>query len=832
MRTVLGVLRVVGIVLLAVVVLALTFLGYTITRSFPQTAGALTAPGLRGPVEIIRDVNGVPHLYADTPHDLFFAQGYVHAQDRFWQMDFWRHTTAGRLSELVGASQVETDMFLRTVGWWRVAEQEHALADGETRAILDAYTEGVNAYLGPRTYADLGLEYSLLALNGFDPSRKPYAWSAADSLAWGKAMAWDLSGSMDNEIMRAVLTEALGPQRTAEFLPAPPRDHPVIVPSPAVGALGLHRVRARIDDVRALFGNAFGEARRGIGSNNWVIHGSRTNTGQPLLANDPHLGIQMPAIWYLVGLHCRPVSADCPFDVVGYSLAGDPGVIIGHNARIAWGVTNVDPDVQDLFIEKINPANPNQYDVNGAWRDMTVIEETINVLGGEPVPVTIRYTRNGPLINDVFGDAESLISETVTINSVALDASYGLALRWTALETGQVFRAVLELNRAQNWDDFRNALRYWNVPAQNFVYADVDGNIGYQMPSNVPIRRSGDGTLPVPGWTDDYQWTGFIPFDELPYAFNPPQGYLATANQPVAGPEYPYLITASGFDMGYRAARINEMIRARPALSLEDMMTIHGDDKNLGAAEVLPALLALQFDDPELARAQAELRGWDLQMRMGSRPAAIYAGFFRWLVMETFWDEPLPKEYRPQGNDDTWVRLRVLMAQPNSAWWDDQGTGVIESRDDILRRAFAEGVADLKTRLGGSMEEWNWGRLHTSTFNNRVFGSTAWPAPIRALFNRGPFATSGGTSIVNATGFNLLREDPYAVTSVPSMRLIVDFSDFDNTRAIHTTGQSGHPYHAHYIDYAEKWRMIEYNTLPFTRAAVEAMKAETLTLRP
>jgi len=831
MKIVVGVLRTLGLLLLAVAVLAGLFAGYTITRSFPQTGGTLQAAGLEARVEVLRDANGIPHIYADTPHDLFLAQGYIHAQDRFWQMDFWRHTTAGRLSELVGESQVETDAFLRTIGWRRVAEQEYAQADAEMKAVLEAYAAGVNAYIGARTYADLGLEYSLLALNGFNPGQKPEPWSPADSLAWAKAMAWDLGGNLDDEIYRANIYQALGAEKAAQFLVSPPSDHPVIVPTPALGGLPLETLQARIAAMRAVFGNDFGDARRGIGSNNWVISGSRTDTGQPLLANDPHLSIQLPAIWYLVGLHCRTVSAACPYDVAGYSLAGDPGVIIGHNARIAWGVTNVNPDVQDLFIEKINPANPNQYEVNGAWVDMTLVKETIQVLGGEPVAVTVRYTRNGPIVSETYGDAQRLTAEAVAVNGTALGSGYALSLRWTALEPGQIFRSVLHINRAGNWDEFRAALRDWTVPSQNFVYADVDGNIGYQMPSNVPIRPQGDGSLPVPGWTDDYQWTGYIPFDELPYSYNPPQGYIATANQPVVGSDYPYLITATGFDMGYRGERINALIQAAGPLSMDGIAAIQGDNLNLGAQELLPALLALDFEDAELARAQAELRDWDLQMDMTSRPAALYAAFQAALTRNTF-DDDIPEAQRPGAGDETWVRFRSLLADPQSAWWDDAATPARETRDDILRRSLADGVAYLKETLGSTWEAWTWGRLHTSTFNNRVFGSEAWPAPIRALFNRGPYATSGGTSIVNATGYNIRRANPFEVISVPSMRQIVDVTDFDRTRVIHTTGQSGHPFHPHYIDFADKWRKIEYIPLLFSADAVRAAAVETLTLTP
>lgn len=824
------ILGVIGIVLVVVAILAGVFVGYTVTRSFPQTTGNIKVAGLKGTVEVIRDANGIPHIYADSAADLFMAQGFIHAQDRFWQMDFWRHTTAGRLSELVGESQVGTDKFLRTIGWRRVAEQEYAQADAEMKMILESYAAGVNAYIGSRAYADLGLEYSMLALNGFDPSQKPEAWSPADSLAWAKAMAWDLGGNMDDEIYRTRVYQLLGAERAREFLVNAPSDHPVIVPSPAFSGLKLDNVQAQIEGVRALFGNGFGDERRGIGSNNWVVGGSRTTTGEPLLANDPHLGIQMPAIWYLVGLHCRTLTAECPYDVIGYSLAGDPGVIIGHNNRIAWGVTNVNPDVQDLFIEKINPANPNQYEVNGAWVDMTLVKETINVLGGAPVEVTVRYTRNGPILDEVY-DSGDLIKEQLSVSGVQLDASYAMALRWTALEPGQIFRAVVHINRAQNWEEFRTALRDWTVPSQNFVYADVDGNIGYQMPSNVPIRAKGDGSLPVPGWTEEYQWQGYIPFEELPYSFNPPQGFIATANQPVMGPDYKYLITATGFDMGYRGERINELLAADDAVSAEDIARIQGDDKNLGAVELLPTLLALKFDEPELAAAQEELRNWDAQMHMDSRPAAIYAAFQAALTRNTFYDE-FPEGWRPSAGDETWVRFRTLTADAQNVWWDDVNTPATEARDEIVRRSFADGVTYLKETLGEATSGWSWGKLHTSTFNNRVFGSTAWPAPIRMLFNRGPFATSGGTSIVNATGYNIQRDEPFAVTSVPSMRQIVDMQDFDRTLVIHTTGQSGHPYHPHYIDFADKWRLIEYVDLPFSEAAVRAAGQDVLTLTP
>ncbi len=846
MRSVLGVLRVLLIVVVALAVVAGVFLGYTFTRAVPQTSGTLRVAGLTGPVEVLRDAHGIPHIYADTETDLFLAQGYVHAQDRFYQMDFWRHQTAGRLSELYGSGVVGTDQFLRTIGWRRVAEQEYASAGPDTKAVLDAYAAGVNAYIGSRAPADLSLEYTLLGITG-PKNYQPEPWSAVDTLAWGKAMAWDLGGNLDDEIQRADLLQQIGAEKTAEYMPAYPHDfHPVIVPDPALGAVDFGALRARVRGVQDQIGGYF----EGIGSNDWVIAGSRTTTGMPLLADDPHLSIQMPSIWYQVGLHCRTLSAACPYDVVGYSFAGVPAVIIGHNARIAWGVTNTGPDVQDLFIEKLNPNNPNQYEVNGQWVDMQVLEETITVTGRikpdpeEPnkdlgvydaaantsqVKVTVRYTRHGPLITDVYG-LEDFARQT----GAALEAgqTYGVALRWTALEPGTLFQSVFKINRAQNWDAFRIALRDWDTPSQNFVYADVDGNIGYQMPGNIPLRQSGDGTLPVPGWTDAYEWTGYIPFDQLPYSYNPPAGFIATANNAVVGPEYPYLLSTN-WDPGYRAARIVELLQAKPQISMDDIAQIHGDNENLGARDILPYLTALEFDEPGLRAAVAQLRGWDRQMHMDSAPAALYAAFLKALVDGTFRDD-LPEAYWPGSGPGSWQTLRTLLAQPQSDWWDDQGTAAVETRDDILRRALADGYAALEAQLG-EPDDWSWGRLHGATFTNATLGRSGIGL-VEALFNRGPFPASGGSGIVNATGYNSNRDaagqNPYALTSVPSMRMIVDLANLENTRMIHTTGQSGHAFSPHYIDLADAWRLIEYNPMPFGRAAVDAAAQTRLTLIP
>jgi penicillin amidase len=822
-------LGVVGVIVLLLAVAAGGFGIYTVRRSFPQAAGTVAIAGLEGEVQVYRDEFGIPHIFAGSAHDLFLAQGYVHAQDRFYQMDFWRHQTAGRLSELYGDATLGVDRFLRTMGWHRLAEQEYALADPDARAMLDAYAQGVNAYLDGRSAADLSLEYTILGLTGLSNYR-PEPWSPADTLAWGKAMAWDLGGNLDEEIMRATLVQVIGREKTEAYMPLFPADHPVILPDPALGQVPLAPLRAQLARLEALRGERFGD----IGSNNWVIAGSRTTTGMPLLANDPHLGIRMPSIWYEIGLHCQPVTESCPYDVRGFSFAGVPAVVIGHNAHIAWGFTNVGPDVQDLYIEKLNPDNPNQYEVNGEWVEMTVSEETLTVLGGESEPLTVRSTRHGPIITDIYG-LDDFASEA------GLDPAnrYALALRWTALEPNRLFQSVFKLNRAQNFDEFRAALRDFAAPSQNMVYADVDGNIGYQMPGDIPIRASGDGLMPVPGWTDEYEWTGTIPFDELPYAYNPPQGYIATANNAVVGPDYPYLISLS-WDAGYRAQRIVDMIEAQPLISPEYIQQMQGDSLSLGAQEVLPYLLALAFDDGQLSAAAEQLRGWDQQLRIDSQAAALYMSFFNALVADTLHDD-VPPDYWPSGGDTTWVMLRQLLNDPANAWWDNRATGTVEQRDDILRQAWAEGYAALQARLGQDANRWTWGGLHTATFENETVGRSGISL-IDGLFNRGPYPTGGGASTVNNTASHLALDDAsetnaapgdaFAVRSLPSMRMIVDLGNLNNSLSVHTTGQSGHAYHPHYIDFADPWRSIEYHPMLWDRATIEAQAEAVLRLTP
>ncbi len=819
-------------ILVVLAILGTAFGEMAVRQSFPQTNGQITLSGLDSPVDVYRDNMGIPQVYASSLHDLFMAEGYVHAQDRFWQMDFWRHIGSGRLSEMFGKGQLETDTFLRTLGWREVAEQEYASYDPQSVAILDAYAEGVNAYLADHRGTAISLEYGILKL--LTPEYKPEPWTPVNTLTWAKAMAWDLRGNMDEEIERAILLKTLTSDQVAELFPPYPSDHPVIVPEmgqPAALAAVMSSLPdldwATIQERFSSLDSVLGPTGAGIGSNSWAVSGSLTASGMPLLANDPHLAIQMPSIWYQIGLHCRPVSTACPYEVAGFSFAGVPGVVIGHNQDIAWGFTNTGPDVMDLYIEKINPDNPNQYEYNGQWVDMTLRTETIKVGGGKPVILTVRSTQHGPIISDAYAD----LAKFGTKSGVPLPANYAISLRWTALEPSTIFQAIWGFDTATNWDQFRQAATKFNVPAQNLIYADTQGNIGYQTPGSIPIRKNGDGRLPVPGWTSDYEWTGTIPFDQLPSVLNPSKGYIVTANNAVVGAGYPYLITTD-WDYGFRADRIASMIESAPSpIDIAYIQKMQGDDYDANAATLVPILeqLTFQAGTPNQATALDLLKNWDFQASMDSAPAAVFEVFWKNLLADTF-DDDLPKKYWPQGSSRYDEVMRNLVKLPNDPFWDDKATtDKVETRDDILTRAFSEAVAEIEKAQGTDATKWNWGDLHTAIFANQTLGASGI-APIEALFNRGPFRTNGGEAIVNATGWDATLG--YSVNWLPSMRMIVDLGNLNNSLTVHTTGESGHAYNPHYIDMADLWRNIQYYPMLWDETTITTGAVDHLQFLP
>lgn len=813
-------------VLLVLVVGVASCLRQAVRRPFPETAGELSLPGLQAPVTVHRDEYGIPHIYAENEHDLFMAQGYIHAQDRFWQMEFWRHVGQGRISEITGSAALESDKFIRTVGWNRIGEQTIAYYQREAPefiVILLAYSEGVNAYIEENESA-LSVNRTILGIVNDSWEIEP--WTPLNTITWGIAMSHDLSGNYGDEIRRMQMIEMLGEDMVNELYPPYPNNRPFIVPTGAAGSVHTPAAAPALVNSIDWFaaeqqligevppqGFALGRGS-GIGSNNWVISGQHTNTGLPLLADDPHLAIQMPSIWYEAGLHAPG------YDVVGFSFAGVPGIIIGHNEQIAWGVTNVGPDVQDLFIENINPENPNQYQYEGGWRDMQIIEEVIKVNGEDDVILPVRQTVHGPVVSDVLSSVDG--------------SAMVLSLSWTASRPSRVLEAVVRLNKAQNHAEFRQALSFWDVPGQNFVYADVEGNIAYQSTGAIPVRDNGNGQVPVPGWTGEYDWTGYIPYEQMPALLNPPQGYIVTANNAVVDPNFPFLMSVD-WDNGDRAQRIVNMIEQEingdGVITAEDIGRMQIDSYAMLAQELVPLMGSLSSSDAAVQSALDQLRSWDYQLRRNSIAASIFEIYYMHLLPAVVSDElgPEAAEKYITNGDSQVLFMHSLAASSDGRWWDNVTTPNIETRDEIMLQVLTEAVAWLQENQGEDMEDWVWGNLHTATFVSNPLGQSG-VGMLENLVNRGPFPADGGKDIVNATGWSW--SEPAAVNWHPSMRMIVDMSNFDASLAIMPTGQSGHPNHPHYDDMIQLYLNGQYHPMLYSAEAVENAAVETLILEP
>ena len=831
---------------LLLVVLAAAVVG-VVRRPLPQTHGEVQVPGLSAEVEVVRDDHDIPQVYADTDADLMFAQGYVHAQERFFEMDFRRHVTAGRLSEMFGEDTLETDTFIRTMGWRRVAEEEWALLEPATRAALASYADGVNAYIADRTPSELAAEYAVLGLGGLDYT--PEEWDPVDSLAWLKAMAWDLRGNMDAEVDRVLLSLDYSADEIATLWPDYPYDqHPPIVsgggvvdgvfeqnatangtrnPRRPAYAPGVVKALERVQDSLRSMPDLLGKGR-GIGSNSWVVDGDHSATGKPLLANDPHLGVSQPGIWMQMGLHCREITADCTLDTAGFTFSGVPGVVIGHNTDIAWGFTNLGPDVTDLYLEQTE--GDDRYVRDGESVPMAVRTETIKVRGADDVELRVRQTTHGPLISDVSSEFASVGANAPTDEPGDRGSGYAVALAWTALDPAPTADAILALNRASNWDEFREAASAFSVPAQNLVYADREGHIGYQAPGRVPIRRAGnDGTMPVEGWISANDWTGdYIPFDGLPSVLDPEEGFIVTANQAVIDENYPYLLTKD-WDYGYRSTRIRDVLAAEGELSVQQMSSLQLDTTNPMAAVLVPYLL----DVADLPRgyyrnAQDLLRDWDGSSPADSAPAAYFNVIWRNLLDLTFHDD-LRERTWPDGGDRWFEVVSGLLTKPAGPFWDNAETDEVETRDDILRQAMIDARDELTRLQARDPRRWTWGHIHRMNLHNPTLGESGI-APIERLFNRDGWEVGGGSSIVDATSWNAV--DGYDVTAAPSMRMVVSLADWDDSRWINLTGVSGHPASSHYSDQTELY--VAGETLPwaFSREAVEAAGEDTLVLLP
>ncbi len=843
--------------LLVVAVVAVGALAWSVThRPLPKTSGELRIAGLSGPVTVQRDARGVPTITADTAQDLFRAQGFVEAQDRFFEMDLRRHITAGRLSELVGDAGFDTDKVVRTMGWRRVAEEELPMLSPATRQYLQAYADGVNAYIHSKSSpSQMALEYSILGLKIDDYDVED--WTPLDSLTWLKAMAWDLRSDYDDELARAQLAGRMSLKQISEIYPDYPFDThaPILsssdwspssrdasaasaVPSAlrataAPAAQTAYRsVEAALSSIPQLVGSG-----DGVGSNSWVVSGSLTTTGKPLLANDPHLGVGIPSIWYQVGLQCRQVTEQCPFSESGFGFSGVPGIVIGHNQKIAWGFTNLAPDVSDFYLEQVQGDSSLR---DGSWVPMQTRREVIKVAGQRDRTITVRSTRHGPILSDVIPAVHSAGADA-PVTGGDRNETYAVALAWTGLTPSRTADAIFELNTAQNFAQFREAAKDFAVPAQNLVYADTDGHIGYQAPGLVPVRASAiagypPGYWPAPGWSSAYDWKSWVPFAQMPWVEDPKEGFIITANQAVTRDTTPFL--TSEWDYGFRSQQIRSRLTAdlrAGKVSAAQMSSIQMDDTSGFAPTLVKALLRIDLkDDPFTREGQALLRHWDYTMPADDSTAGAAAAYFNavWsnLLRLTF-DDELPAGLQADGGDRWMQAVTVMLGNTRSAWWDNKSTpSVVEGRDEILRQAMVAARLELTKTLGKDPADWQWGKLHTLDLTSQVMGGDDVPWFVRWVFNRGGYHMPGGSAIVDANGWD--ASAGYTVDWAPSMRMVVDLSNFDHSTWVNQTGESGHPASSHYDDQIDAWVKGRTYPWPFTTGAVKDATKDELRLVP
>jgi len=795
-------------------------------------------------VEVIRDERGIPHIYGTNVGDILFAQGYVHAQDRFWQLEFWSHLSTGRLASLIGEPGVGADLLFRTFGFNRVALEEYENLPPEFKQDLIHYTDGINAYIESRPQNRLSLEHFFLQF--INPEYKVGTYEPYYPLAWAKMMAYDLNGNFEQEIRNSKTYNTLTPEIAELLRPPYPDEHPYIVEE--WEGKGSFTSVGKSNNIEQLYQALFIkyvtkdlQTNQALGSNSWAISGEHTESGLPLLANDPHLSVQLPAIWYENGLHCYPKNRDCELDVVGFSFAGSPYIVIGHNSHIAWGFTNMGPDVQDLFVEKINPSNPNQYEVDGEWRDMDRITEIIEVAGSEPIVIEVRSTHHGPIVSDRsypvnLNPEEDQVSFADEAR-IELPDNFSVSLSWPALIPGNTFVGIRDFNYAKNWEEFRDASRLFEVPAQNLLYADVDGNIAYQSPGKLPIRAEGlVGDLPIPGWLSENDWQGFVPFEELPYTINPSSGYIITANQSVH-PEQPW---PNYYARGYRAEAIERVINQyiSEKISVDDMEAMQINNFDYSAAYILPYVFNNVYVDSNILTAMKEwaISETKFEMNKDSSGAAAWAVFYKNFAEQTFEElvvtDNLGNEIslQPGNSDSTSEIFRALLKDPNHILWDDINTPQKENLTDILERALLladERIVELFDT--DDYDKWSWGELHTITYPTNLLGEAGIPI-LTNLVNIGPVESGGSSFAINSTDWGF-GED-FTIGSYPSMRMVVDLSNFDNSRTILPSGQSGHVMSKYYDDQVENWIENNMYILNFSREQVELNQKEYMFLRP
>jgi len=735
----------------------------------PGYRGKVSLPGLKDEVEVVTDSWGVPHVFARNEEDLFLAAGYVQAGERMWQMELTRRTGSGRLSEIVGDAASDSDALMRNLGLMEAALRDYELLPEEMKTRLAAYARGVNAWLGSRGWK-WPPEFLLLR-------HRPEPWSIIDSLIIKEVMALLLCADFPSEALRALLVSRLGAERALEIMEE-----------------GIPPPSAEVPEVRL---TGFMRTVFAQESNNWAVSGERSVTGKPLLANDPHLQIDLPPIWLEMHLHCPTINA------AGVTLPGVPLVIIGHNDNIAWGVTNSAVDVQDLYIERFNESGDMYWD-QGGWRPLEKKEERIRVKGEKmPRTLTVLWTSRGPVITPLI-----------------LQSKEPLSLRWTLHDGGRTLEAVYRLNQARDWDSFRAALRLFDTPSQNFVYADREGNIGYYLSGKIPVRGRASALYPFPAWEESGRWKGFLDEGEKPNLFNPEEGMVLTANHDITPEGYPHYLSVD-WDASFRADRIRELLLHEEKHSLETFRALQRDVYAMRGEKVLDLVSELEGSDGPLAESLEMLRNWDRLVGGGSAPA-LYEAFMDALPAEVFQDE-LGDAFRVF---DLLFRrkkaglLRIL-DDPDSPWFDDRETVEREGREEALAAALSRAYGKLEW-LYGPPENWDWSRMNAVRLRH-VLGRV----PLFRFFNLGR-KPAGGDAFTVGVNYVTPRDSSWSA----SCRQVIDLSDWDRSVCVVTSGNSGHFMSRFYRNQVDLWLSGRYHPMWFSRSGIERNAAGTMVLEP
>lgn len=767
-------------------------------RRMSRHTGTMRVPGIQAPVEVLRDAQGVPYIYAKSREDLFFGQGWAHAQDRLWQMDINRRLAMGTLSEVLGPGALDTDRMSRTFGFARLGQADHALIDDGLKAAVAAYCAGVNAWkqqIGKK----LPVEFRLA---GYQPDD----WEPIHVMAFIRLMTLQLSNGWGHELIRARLYKALGPELLAELDIRHAGQNPPTLPN------GIEVNQLQPDGKLKAIDGPF--LRQVGGSNAWALTGSRTDTGKPYLCSDPHLSMLMPAIWYQIYLEAPD------FRVQGVSIPGMPLVQIGHNEHISWGVTLAFSDIQDIFVEKFESADSYRYACKGEWLEAEVVEEKIYVKKqAEPHVEKVVMTRNGPIISDFFGSGP----QKLALNSSSLKSA-PLAQGWAQLDT------------ATGWDDFVRAAQLIEAPGLNLVYADVEGNIGYWMTGKTPIRAKGQGEMPQPGWTGEYDWVGYVPADQMPHSLNPERGYIISANNKVVSDDFPYFMGNIWMN-GYRAARIEEMLATKQVWARDDFPAIHMD------VLCRPGLLLAahyrklgKTGDAEVDAGIARLLEWDGRLTAETIGGTIYQvcrRFMGELLLRSAVDEETYLDFAGRGVDPVLFKVTEFQGKDTNALLDllsNPASKMIQKaggKQILLTNAMKMGLAWLREHHGADPAKWQWGRLHMVRFQHAM----AVKPPMDKVFNGGPVPTHGDTDTVCQTA--VLPNQPFeAGLSCPSYRQIVDMADFNRSLWVKPPGQSGQLGSKNYTDQIDAWLNGRYFPMYWDREKVETVVEKRQNLVP